>query len=206
MPGFSRGAAALIIAFAIPFCAARAGADSEHVFFAFAKNGSHDGFRPSGALIADKDGNLYGVTIGGGVSGVGTVFKLTPGGQETILHSFAGDHDGSQPIAGLLMDEVGNLYGTTSLGGDSNAGTVFRIAPNGTETVLYAFKGGSDGRAPEAELIADESGNVFGTTAAGGSSDMGTSASSWRQTAPRPCFTALRAETTTVQRRRLDCR
>lgn len=105
---------------------------------------------------------------------MGTVFKLTPQGSEAILYSFTGGHDGAGPVNSVLMDADGNIFGTTAGGGDQGSGTVFRIAPDGTETVLYAFKGGSDGKDPESELIADQDGNLYGTTAIGGANNLGT--------------------------------
>ena len=177
MSGFPRLRAVLAIALTIPFFATQASADSERVFYAFVGH-AHDGFYPTGGLIADDDGNLYGTTQYGGSAHLGTVFKLTPQGSETILHSFTGNYtggdDGATPSAALLRDETGNLYGTTAQGGHQNVGTVYRIAPDGTESTLYSFNGGSDGTAPVAELIADESGNLYGTTIAGGTNDAGT--------------------------------
>jgi uncharacterized repeat protein (TIGR03803 family) len=135
-------------------------------------NGS-DGGSPFAGLIADSSGNLYGTTTSGGASNRGVVFKLSPGGAETVLHSFCslpGCSDGNDPFAGLIADSSGNLYGTTLGGGASNAGVVFKLSPGGTETVLYSFTGGSDGAFPQAGLIADSSGNLYGTTSAGGAS------------------------------------
>ena len=111
----------------------------------------------------------------GGAGGV--VFKLSPGGTETLLYAFAGGSDGSGPVGGLISDTSGNFYGTTYAGGGTGCadsrgcGTVFKLAPDGTETVLYAFKGGNDGATPFAGLVADKAGNVYGTTSAGGGSD-----------------------------------
>jgi uncharacterized repeat protein (TIGR03803 family) len=88
----------------------------------------------------------------------------------TVLYSFSGGADGAFPYSGLIRDTVGNLYGTTSAGGASNLGTVFRIGGN-SETVLYTFKGGKDGALPYSGLVRDTAGNLYGTTAAGGSSN-----------------------------------
>lgn len=113
-------------------------------------------------------------------------------GDYTVLYKFGGGKYGFEPKAPLIHDTAGNLYGTTAAGGARN-GTVFRIAPDRTETVLYKFKGGNDGAGPVAGLLADASGNLFGTTVGGGGSGCGGVAaapfSSWRQAAPRPCFT-----------------
>jgi uncharacterized repeat protein (TIGR03803 family) len=135
---------------------------------------------PYGGLIEDEAGNLYGTTAYGGTYGEGTVFKLAPGGTETVLFSFCSQGnciDGANPLAGLLQDKAGNLFGTTSDGGGTDCddgfgcGTVFKLAPDGTETVLHAFAGGSDGTLPQARLIRDESGNFYTTTAVGGRTD-----------------------------------
>ncbi|MGH9208408.1 MAG: choice-of-anchor tandem repeat GloVer-containing protein, partial [Acidimicrobiales bacterium] len=141
-----------------------------------------DGANPYAGLIADSSGNLYGTTYGGGASQNGVVFKLTPGGTETVLYSFCsltGCSDGAAPQAGLIADSSGNLYGTTAAGGASAActvgcGVVFKLTPGGTETVLYSFTGGGDGALPEAGLIADSSGNLYGTTEIGGALNSGT--------------------------------
>jgi len=85
-----------------------------------------------------------------------------------VLYSFQGSSDGWEPLGGLLKDKVGNLYGTTGGGGNGDQGTVFKLAPDGTESVLYAFKGGSDGDNPETGVIMDKAGNLYGTTFAGG--------------------------------------
>jgi len=149
---------------------------TENVLFSF---GGRSGAAPNGGLIADANGNLYGATAFGGkkcanepppARGCGVVFKLTPDGIETVLYAFAGRLDGKIPRARLLMDGAGNLFGTTSEGGNGCAqdrdgcGTVFKIAPDGTETILHAFKGGNDGSAPSGGLILDGAGNLYGTT------------------------------------------
>jgi uncharacterized repeat protein (TIGR03803 family) len=151
---------------------------TEKVLYGF-KSGS-DGTIPYAGLIFDSRGDLYGTTSGGGSSGNGTVFKLTPSNgvwTETLLHTFTGS-DGSFPSAGLIFDNAGNLYGTTQQGGSTlNTGTVFKLTPsNGvwTETVIYSFKGGSDGYLPFAGLIFDSVGNLYGTTIGGGANGCGT--------------------------------
>jgi uncharacterized repeat protein (TIGR03803 family) len=136
-----------------------------------------DGAEPLGGLITDAAGNLYGTTIGGGGgNGNGTVFKLTPSGTETVLHSFTGD-DGAGPGSALIADAAGNLYGTTTNGGSPSYGTVFKLTlnPDGTYThsILHNFTGSpSDGSAPHG-LIADAAGNLYGATAGGGGSSCG---------------------------------
>lgn len=134
------------------------------------------------ALIFDAAGNLYGETVNGGDSGLGTVYELSPaaGGNwtEKTLFTFTGSKTGVEPGGGLIFDALGNLYGTTQHGGNhpvgcsSGCGTVFELTPeNGhwKETVLYNFGGGSDGIRPMTNLIFDQAGNLYGTTAAGGS-------------------------------------
>jgi uncharacterized repeat protein (TIGR03803 family) len=88
-----------------------------------------DGEYPIGGLVQDKSGNFYGTTKGGGANGCGTVFELSTTGTETVLHSFDCSTDGGYPYAGLIIDAAGNLYGTTTSGGPSGAGTVFEITP-----------------------------------------------------------------------------
>src|SRR5207248_3167096 len=109
-----------------------------------------------------------------GGSGCGVVFKLDPTGKETVLYTFTGGTDGSNPVAGLRRDSAGNLYSTTQRGGDVNCnggqgcGVVFKLDSTGRETVLYRFTGGTDGAFPAAGLIRDAAGNLFGTTQSGG--------------------------------------
>jgi uncharacterized repeat protein (TIGR03803 family) len=157
---------------------------TEAVLYSF-KGGSSDGAIPYVGLIADNQGALYGTTLEGGScppnpSGCGTVFKLTPPAKgqtawtETVLYSFCSRpncSDGREPEAGLIADNQGALYGTTASGG-SGGGTVFKLTPPAKgqtawiETVLYSFKGGSngDGAGPVGSLIADKQGALYGTT------------------------------------------
>jgi uncharacterized repeat protein (TIGR03803 family) len=138
--------------------------------------GSPDGGVPTAGLI-DVKGTLYGTTASGGTHGYGTVYSITTTGTEKVLYRFAGGVDGASP-AGLVYVK-GMLYGTTAYGGSArrcgsgNCGTVFRITPAGVEKVLYAFKGGSDGKIPRAGLI-DVNGTLYGTTASGGTHGYGT--------------------------------
>jgi uncharacterized repeat protein (TIGR03803 family) len=136
--------------------------------------GGVDGGDPTAGLLRDGEGNLYGTTLGGGGSGSGTVFKLDKSGMETVLYSFTGGVDGGGPTARVVRDQEGNLYGTTSAGGGSGFGTVFKLDKSGMETVLYSFTGGADGGAPRAGLLRDGEGNLYGTTSAGGGSGFGT--------------------------------
>ena len=152
-------------------------AGQETVLYSFcSQSDCSDGAEPLAGVIMDKKGNLYGTTAFGGASpecglGCGTVFKVTPAGKETVLYSFGSQSgDGYYP-EGLIMDKKGNLYGTTGSGGANHNGTVFKMTPTGTETVLYSFcsqSGCSDGAWPQAGVIMDEKGNLYGTTIWGG--------------------------------------
>jgi uncharacterized repeat protein (TIGR03803 family) len=131
--------------------------------------GLGDGGVPLAGLIMDSSGNLYGTTSEGGSNGAtsdGTVFRLSPSGVLTTLHGFSGG-DGAKPVAGLVMDSGGNLYGTTSGGGVSNDGTVFQLSPSGAFTSLHSFSQ-TDGSVPLGDLTIDRSGNLYGTTENGG--------------------------------------
>jgi uncharacterized repeat protein (TIGR03803 family) len=143
-----------------------------------------DGVQPVAGLTLDGSGNLYGTTVSGGASslgcplGCGTVFELTPsngGWSENVLHSFGGPPDGAGPMAGVIFDKQGNLYGTTyEGGGNQQDGAVFEMTPsNGgwAESVIYSFcsaQGCTDGVDPLDSLVIDNSGNLYGTTTAGG--------------------------------------
>jgi uncharacterized repeat protein (TIGR03803 family) len=121
---------------------------------------SSGGHRPS-------DGSLYGTTYGGGAHGDGIVFKITPQGALTTLHSFNGT-DGANPVGGLMQATDGNLYGTTTEGGDHGSGRIFKITISGTMTKLHSFDL-SDGNTPYGTLLQATDGNFYGTTYAGGS-------------------------------------
>ena len=135
--------------------------------------GGADGSDPQAGVSRDSAGNLYGTTFQGGQNSAGVVYKLDPAGQETVLYAFTGGADGGYPYAGVIRDSAGNLYGTTFKGGPSNAGVVYKLDPAGQETVLYAFTGGADGGYPDAGVIRDLAGNLYGTTGEGGSSKVG---------------------------------
>ncbi len=160
------------------------------VLYSFcAQTNCADGELPYSGLFEDSSGNLYGTTQYGGAHLGGTVFKLDPGGNYTVLYNFCSRTncvDGSQPFGGLIEDASGNFYGTTSQGGAtipncpypaSGCGTVFRLDPAGNETVLYSFcsqANCADGYFPYAGLIADASGNLYGTAFWGGAANVGT--------------------------------
>jgi uncharacterized repeat protein (TIGR03803 family) len=152
----------------------------EHILHTF--QARWDGSSPGvGALALDGAGHLYG-TAGGGNSGHGVVFRLSLGSddrwRETVLYNVPGGVNGDQPGAGVVMDKAGNLYGTTIAGGSTSCecGVVYKLAPGSkgkwTYTVLHRFVG-SDGAQPNANLILDSEGNLYGTTATGGAGGAG---------------------------------
>jgi uncharacterized repeat protein (TIGR03803 family) len=137
--------------------------------------GTTEGANPAAALVQSTDGNLYGTTQEGGAFNVGTVFKVTTSGNLTTLHEFIGGADGASPEAALIQATDGNFYGTTSSGGTGGGGTVFKMTPSGTITILHAFTGGTtDGSNPVAALIQATDGNFYGTTQQGGAVNAGT--------------------------------
>jgi uncharacterized repeat protein (TIGR03803 family) len=153
---------------------------SEQTLYSF--GAQPDGNYPSANLVFDVSGNLYGTTLQGGAFGYGTVFKLTPNASrwtETAIYSFCrlqGCEDGSSPYSTLVVDAAGNLYGTALnggiYGGATTGGVVFELTPqlDGTwaETVLHSFGNGADGIHPQAGLVFDKAGNLYGTTTGGG--------------------------------------
>lgn len=134
-------------------------------------DGGLDGASPQGNLLQATDGNLYGVTFGGGAFGAGTVFKITPAGTETALYWFGTtSKDGSSPSGSLIQANDGNFYGVTSSGGANGFGAVIKITPAGAESVLYSFSGtaAGDGASPGGSLIQASDGNFYGLTSGGG--------------------------------------
>jgi uncharacterized repeat protein (TIGR03803 family) len=123
--------------------------------------------------MMNSKGMLFGTASSGGNAGLGVVYRVGGKGVVTVLHSFTGGSDGATPNGGVIDDASGALYGTTTAGGTSGAGTIFRV--NGTnETILYSFGGSGDGTDPQARLVMDAAGNLYGTTSAGGSAGNGT--------------------------------
>jgi uncharacterized repeat protein (TIGR03803 family) len=136
--------------------------------------GTPDGENPYAGLAADSAGNGYGTTkYGGTAGGFGTVFKLDRTGKFSLLHSFAGTPDGENPVAGVVADPAGNIYGTTFYGGTFGYGTVFEIDTIGKLTVLHSFNGSSDGANPMGGLTRDAAGNLYGTASGGGDLSCG---------------------------------
>jgi uncharacterized repeat protein (TIGR03803 family) len=144
----------------------------ETVLYSF--KGEADGLYPHEGVIRDEEGNLYGTTLGDGLPNLGTVFTLDKTGKETVLHSFGGQSgDGAFPLAGVVQDAKGNLYGTTNSGGvvegcgGGGCGVVFKLDKARHETVLHSFCSQSscaDGAFPYAGVIQDAKGNLYGTT------------------------------------------
>jgi uncharacterized repeat protein (TIGR03803 family) len=173
----------------ITFCQI-AFAQDEHILHNFANNGK-DGYGPIGAVSFDDNGSMWGTTAQGGVYNAGSVFKMNspdgPWSQEAVAHSFSPNNgDGYEPYGGVIVPftgfgaPIGNAYGTTFLGGANGAGTVYALSPttNGkgfTESLVHSFNAnGSDGANPANSLIVDGSGNLYGTTVAGGTGGAGT--------------------------------
>jgi uncharacterized repeat protein (TIGR03803 family) len=145
---------------------------TESVVYAFGAPAA--GEYPDARLYLDKAGTFFGVTHAGGYWNQGALFEMSPlpsgGYSVTPVHEFTGVGDGSDPVTPVIGDSSGTLYGTTPTGGLGNCacGTVFAVSPGQGETVLYSFSGGSDGSTPEAPLVMDSSGVLYGTTAEGG--------------------------------------
>jgi uncharacterized repeat protein (TIGR03803 family) len=139
--------------------------------------GGSDGSDPASPLTFDAAGNAYGTTASGGDFDLGTIFMLTPAGEEQVLYSFTGGGDGSDPHGGVILDAAGNLYGTTVAGGSGGicagdgCGVVFELTDSGgswTLNTLYNFTGLNDGFGPGSPLIFDGAGNLYGTAPDGG--------------------------------------
>lgn len=153
---------------------------SEKVLYSF-NAGPGDGSQPRGSLIFDAAGNLYGATDSGGTGNFGTLYELSPaagGWTEKVLHSFTRPDDGIVPVDSPVFDPVGNLYAVTSSGGAEDDGAVIRLKPTPgggwIESIVHSFeRGESDGNTPEAGLLVDAGGNLFGTTSGGGADDYG---------------------------------
>jgi len=180
MDGGWSAAVRLLVVSLLLAVAASQNAQAQTFTLLYTFTGSPDGEFPSAGLLRTADGSVYGTTQNGGDSscgdttGCGTVFKLDTTGSEKVLHAFNNKLDGRYPRGGVVRDAKGNLYGTTPAGGRHGWGTVFKLDKTGKQTVLFAFKNGNDGGDPEAGLILDSAGNLYGTTAYGGKKGGGT--------------------------------
>jgi len=166
---------------AIGLCVSPRSADAGDFRVAHAFTAS-EGYHPYAGLVSDAKGNMFGAQSSGGTGcapfGCGTIFKMAPGGSVTVLYQFLGGNDGASPVSTLVRDKQGNLYGTTTSGGSSGCGgngcgTVFELTPDGQETLLHAFTGGTDGQSPYGGLAIDRHGNLFGTAFGGGNAGCG---------------------------------
>ena len=148
------------------------------VLYSFA-GGTTDGCNPDGTPAMDTLGNLYGTAVACGSSNMGIVWKVNRSRKEKVLHNFAGGaKDGADPIAGVILDANGNLYGDTQYGGGSGCfgtgcGTVYKVSATGKLTLLHIFVG-SEGALPFGGVIRDTKGNLYGTAFLGGTPDWGT--------------------------------
>ena len=139
--------------------------------------GTPDGSDPTGGVIVDASGNIFGTTFSGGTGGYGTVFELKPSGKgytETVVHSFT-NADGAGPYVNPIEDASGNLYVTTSAGGAYGGGTAVKLSPQGSgyqESAVYSFGNGTDGKKPTAALLLQGT-TLYGTTSAGGKNNFG---------------------------------
>ena len=165
-----------LLALASLFAPQIAQAGKYHVLYRF--TGGDNAESPDSGLVRDDAGNLYGTTpFGGDNDGIeGIVYRLAPNGTETVLYNFDDYRNGDTPESALYRDSTtGDLYGTTFYGGIHNQGVIFKLTPDGTETVLHSFNGADsgDGAYPEAPLIRDKKGNFYSTASEGGTSKEG---------------------------------
>jgi len=136
-------------------------------FYSF--TGAADGAFPSAPLMRASDGNFYGTVYAGDTATLGRIFRMTPAAVVTVMHTFVGGSiDGASPLATLVQATDGNLYGTTTLGGAMNRGTVFRMTLTGTFNLMKAFDNGPDGGTPQDELIQGDDGNLYSECHVGG--------------------------------------
>lgn len=145
----------------------------EKILYAFQGGKGSKAAVPSGNVLMDKAGNMYGAAMRGGI-GVGVLYKINPARKLTVLYDFKDKSDGGVPQGPLVQDADGNLYGTALDNGNQLNGNVFKLDKNGKLTVLHTFTGGSDGRVPYGGLLMDSAGNLYGNAFAGGDSGEGT--------------------------------
>lgn len=131
-----------------------------------------DGEFPEHGVVMDKNGNLYGVTAFGGSGGEGTVYEIASNGTFSTLHNFSSDTNGGFLYGAPAIDKKGNIYGSTASYGANNAGTVFKLAPDGTLTTLYSFTGGADGGSPEGDMLLVGK-NLYDAATSGGANGGG---------------------------------
>jgi uncharacterized repeat protein (TIGR03803 family) len=170
-----RGARALGLLLALPIALAAGTAHAQAYSVLHAFSGAPDGSGPQGGLIRGVDGNFYGTTTGGGVNDLGAVYRMTPAGAVTLVHSMAGV-EAATPFGELVLGADGNFYGTTALGGTGvfdGKGVVYRVTPSGALTTLHVFTG-ADGQHPETGLLLAADGNFYGTATGGGATGNGT--------------------------------
>ena len=136
--------------------------------------GTSDGQVPSAEVTLDASGNIYGTTDGGGANSEGTLFEITTGGKESLVHSFGASGDGTIPDGAVIFDASGNMYGTTNYGGANDDGTLWELAADGTYSVLHSFDGTGDGDFIRGRLVEDGKGNLYGTALFGGANGDGT--------------------------------
>jgi uncharacterized repeat protein (TIGR03803 family) len=135
--------------------------------------GGLDGSCPTGSMVVDTAGNVYGTAFRGGASNAGTVFKLSSSGTFMLIYAFKGGSDGLNPLGGIARSSTGNIFGTTANGGKFNHGTIYKVSATGVHDIWWSFTGGVDGRnaTPGVSL---HNGYVYGTTTNGGRFDAGT--------------------------------
>ncbi len=178
-PGLQRAIRSLLIIMAATTLSALTwAASTTKLIYSFAGGG--DGEYTDTELVMDRDGNLYGTSVQGGIYGGGTVFQVTPAGVHTVLYNFTGGADGGEPYKGVTLDAQGNLYGTAVTGGggscEGGCGVVFKLKNDGgiwTQSVIHSFTGDNDGSGPGSPMSFDKRGNLYGTTPTGGSQGQG---------------------------------